>query len=621
MREFEAEKGFIHLVFAQEDEYYLKSLICLNMKQFLYYQLKKDYEGIYFISGSREEYQLEIPDERACGYYSEAGDIGWLDRLLSVKKQVILPGEKKKISQSQEESFRQKIFRILRKRKQQVFVFTIESFCDLFREESAVEELWELQGRCLGKNIFLIQAPPTVAGSFPCLMDEKSFFAQRLFPEVFNRQNGRYDKIYKRIQESMGDCCCFLNKLGRSEIRWMLWKYLLDEKNLGSGKMCLIEAYTDFIYAWYHSELLREDTGPVLPENEKRLMGHIRRGLDRPGTFSKIEHWIFQYIDGQEEVKGLLEAIEKEYPMDQDENYVYADSQLLRRLNSAPIPQGRPATVSCREKMLKLRRELRIPRLGQQQLEQDIHLSFCVKHLQEAGVKGDIQTYEKALDALEYGICRAENVGEAADEIWKIRETIIRFSEQVWTIGDQMEKDNQTIAEFIESKENLQKEICDLETRDRENSKRGLLNFQKSPEIKITGDKLWLNAKKDAALRLKEEIDNRRKQNAVNLQIKNGYNDQIRKMEQTAAQMLLGNLSLPEYEINSIAEKFQQNILANLEMVQKAKDSADRMRKIMEETESNVERQMDQQEIERRYQLLIEEELEEKKEERGEVTC
>ena len=30
---------------------------------------------------------------------------------------------------------------------------------------------------------------------------------------------------------------------------------------------------------------------------------------------------------------------------------------------------------------------------------------------------------------------------------------------------------------------------------------------------------------------------------------------------------------------------------------------------------------MDQQEIERRYRLLIEEEMEEKKEERGEVTC
>ena len=92
-------------------------------------------------------------------------------------------------------------------------------------------------------------------------------------------------------------------------------------------------------------------------------------------------------------------------------------------------------------------------------------------------------------------------------------------------------------------------------------------------------------------------------------------------MEQTAAQILLGNFSIDDYEIDTIAEKFQQNLLANMEAVQRGKDSADQVRKIMEETGSRVESQMDKQEIERRYRLLIEEEMEEKKEERGEVTC
>lgn len=621
MREFEAEKGFIHLVFGQEDEYYLKSLVCLNMNQFLYYQLKKAYEGIYFISGSQEEYQLEIPDEKACEYYGETEDGGWIDWLFSSKKQSITPGEKKKIPKSQEESFRQKIFRILRKRKQQAFVFTIESFYDLFQEEEAAEELWELRKKCLGKNILLIQAPPTAAGSLPYLEDKRGFFASRLFPEIFNQQSSRYEKIYTRIQETMGDRCCYLNKLGNSEIRWMLRRYLLEEKNLGAGKLYLADAYADFIYAWYHSEALREETGPVLPENEKRLIGQIRRGLDRPGTFSKIEDWIFRYIEDPWEAEGVLSAIQKEFPMDQEENYIYADSQLLRRVNSAPVPRGRLATGSCREKMFKLRRELRIPRLGQQRMEQNPHISFCVKQLQEAGAKGDIQTYEKALDALEYGICRAENIGETAEEIWKIKETIIRISDHVWTIGEQIEKDRETIVEFSENKENLQREIRELETKGREITKSGLLNIQKSAGNKISGDKLILNAKKDAALRMKEEIDNRQKQSAVNLQIKNGYNDQIRKMEQTAAQILLGNFSIDDYEIDTIAEKFQQNLLANMEAVQRGKDSADQVRKIIEETGSRVESQMDQQEIERRYRLLIEEEMEEKKEERGEVTC
>ena len=247
------------------------------------------------------------------------------------------------------------------------------------------------------------------------------------------------------------------------------------------------------------------------------------------------------------------------------------------------------------------------------QLEQNSHISFCVKQLQEAGARGDIQTYEKSLDALEYGICRAENAKETAEEIWKIKEMIIRISGHVWTIGEQIDKDSKTIAEFSESKENLQREIRELEIKGREIPKSGLLNIQKSAGNKVSGDKLILNAKKDAALRMKEEIDNRKKQSAVNLQIKNGYNDQIRKLEQTAAQILLGNFSTDDYEIDTIAEKFQQNLLANMEAVQRGKDSADQVRKIMEETGSRVESQMDQQEIERRYRLLIEEEMEEKK--------
>ena len=191
-------------------------------------------------------------------------------------------------------------------------------------------------------------------------------------------------------------------------------------------------------------------------------------------------------------------------------------------MNSIPVLQNHPAADRCREKLFRLRRELRIPRAGQRALETDEHLCTCIRHLQEAGAKGDIQTYEKALDALEYGLCRAANIGKAAEEIWQIKDKIITLSEYVWLFSEQIKKDDEQIAEFIEEKERIQWEIREQEGKGKRVFADTFHAFAKPVSQKVTGDRLSLSSQMQMAISLNEEIENHKKQRAINQQTKNG---------------------------------------------------------------------------------------------------
>lgn len=595
MSGFDAEKGFIHLVFAQEDEYYLKSLACLNLNQFLYYQLKKEYDGIYFISSLQDDYLLEIPDAKAYGYYKETEETeerSFFRRFFSSNQEETIHEEKQEIPKRQGNSFRDRIYQILKKRKKQAFVFTIECFSELFHGERAANEISELQQKCLGKNIFLIQAPPTMVGSHSYLTDENGFFRLKLFPELFHRQRSSQEKIYEKIQEIMGECCHFLNKLERQEIQWMVRRCLMDEKSFGCGKIYLEDEYADFLYRWYHSQALRRQTGTILPENTRRLMKEIRNVLNRPGTFEKIENWMLQ-----------TEEDKKTFSPDPEENYIYMDSPLLRKFNVISIPRNLVGNRRRIEKMDKIRKELKTPHTEQQALEQDENLCFCMSKLQQAGAAGDAETFDKVLDALEFCLFH-QWIGKGyAAEIWKLRKSTILLSEQVWKITDQIEKDDETIQEFQDNKKVIQEEIHRMEREG------GTLRISRKEGEPVSGEVLQMHAKKNAVLCLRDEISNLKKQRAINVQNKYGCIDQIRKQEQMADQIVLGNFSIMDHMVD--VEQFRQIQLSSFEQAQKVSETADQMRMALKKTNAKLDSQLNTSEIEREYQKMLQEEQDE----------
>ena len=75
MRRFDAGDGLCHLVFANEDTYYLDSLLKLNLRQYLYYALKETgYEAVYFLSGEEGNLFLTFGDEASQLLYERYTD-------------------------------------------------------------------------------------------------------------------------------------------------------------------------------------------------------------------------------------------------------------------------------------------------------------------------------------------------------------------------------------------------------------------------------------------------------------------------------------------------------------------------------------------------------------------
>ena len=110
-------------------------------------------------------------------------------------------------------------------------------------------------------------------------------------------------------------------------------------------------------------------------------------------------------------------------------------------------------------------------------------------------------------------------------------------------------------------------------------------------------------------LRLRDEIDNLKKQRAINVQNKYGCIDQIRKQEQMADQIVLGNFSIMDQMVD--VEQFRQVQLSNFEQAQKVSETADQMRMALKETNVKLDSQLNTLEIEREYQKMLKEEQDE----------
>lgn len=129
MRKFDSEAGLCHLVFANEDTYYTKSLFKLNLRQYLYYELRgKEYDAVYFISGDESGYDLVAADDSSLEIYEKYEKQSILDFFKGKGASRFRAGQKIEV-----EAYDQlllKMIQMMKKEKEAklAFVFTIEAF-------------------------------------------------------------------------------------------------------------------------------------------------------------------------------------------------------------------------------------------------------------------------------------------------------------------------------------------------------------------------------------------------------------------------------------------------------------------------------------------------------------
>ena len=234
MGRFEAEAGLCHLVFANEDTYYLSSLLQLNLRQYLYYDLKsKGYGAVYFFSGESGSFSVVFPDavSRSIyeGYEEQTAGQKFKTWLLGRKESPEDPGTSVPCGDCG--SLFRRVLRIMKGEKKIAFVFQIETFYSLSDCPELIEKLSQSAGSNYNRgHIFLICAPVTAGGSSRLLTDAHGVFRSPLFPEI-QRIFSSYKnvQIYERLREELGQRVCFLNLLDRNSVYYMVLHFLAEQ--------------------------------------------------------------------------------------------------------------------------------------------------------------------------------------------------------------------------------------------------------------------------------------------------------------------------------------------------------------------------------------------------------
>ena len=412
---FDSEKGLFHFVFANEDDiYYSDTFIKLNMRSYLYYELRKrGYEYIYFFGDEHTQYKIVGATDEANRLYNKYSQRDNKNSFLKIF------GKRRN-----EDNFSlalYQIIQILNKEKQIAVIFSIDTFNEISNYPNIINELKTIENKNSKSNymhIILIQSPViTNDVRLKYFIDNKSVFRSELFPDIqriFNKSQNFH--IYDELKNEMGDRVLFLNRLDYDSIRSMICNFMLKrELSLNDDELSKIDDYTDFIYACYNSKFFREDMGGLLPKNPKRMLLDIENELKDRNTKIQIENKIKILKDKYNNSKSLKLCILSEgYKFDLLPQFIsYANNPDVIKANriydifSHNITENNIKTRDIKYKLLNIIEQLEKPYINIVDYECPLnqYLDFAAKACDHNG-KVDIFTLEKSINAIKYSINR-----------------------------------------------------------------------------------------------------------------------------------------------------------------------------------------------------------------------
>lgn len=558
---FDAEKGLCHLVFANEDNYYIKSLMRLNLRQYLYFNLKqKGIQTVYFVGGDEGQYELSISDAASASSYeryekqkffdlfkareADGGDFGKIVKIYDIR------------------SFLLRMITMMKKEKKQAFVFYIEVFCQMKTCPDIIDMLCQISDKNYNKgNLLLIVAPVVSEGSRPYFADASGIFRSDLFPEI--QQIFKLHKsihIYEKIKDELGERVVFLNTLERDSIYWMLLHKLVEETPYMDGYFSKAADLADFIWAWYHSEAVRCSAGAVLPQNEKRMLSEIEKALDNKAALERINIIVEQMRREAGGAEPLKQWLCRNYGEDLQPCLIYEDNALLRKLEQIPIDsifsQERDfSTEFIHDSLNHIRAELRKPGLISGETQLPAYAGQCVEYMQHACFRGDRTTLEKAVAALKFCICEAytadlqddSELGEDGmvpewSARWDLYMKTIQVSRQLCEITELYQQDGRRLEEY---RKNLSLCLRDIKSYEKENAQ-VIVEQEKlscrNGNTPISAQLQHLMAKKTEAVSLSNDIKGLEHLRATKLTLMNSCKDNIQKMEMAISSIAAGNV-------------------------------------------------------------------------------
>ena len=230
MSKFRAADGFIHFVFANQDNYYLNSLVCFNREHYIYYLLKqtKEYQKIFFVSAKEDT--IYTYDEESKKYWSKYNVDGFFGKRPLAEKVKDLVGDG---------------------RQKSVLVCSIEDFYQLGEHEKLKNKLVEIsQDKLLRKMIIVLvatQKDTNIIG----FLSKGIYQSSYLFPEL------RQVKTKEELEQILDTRVVSINPFDREQIIRRLLHIILSKKELNEELLDRIEDYADILYTWFASSSFR----------------------------------------------------------------------------------------------------------------------------------------------------------------------------------------------------------------------------------------------------------------------------------------------------------------------------------------------------------------------------
>ncbi len=619
MRRFDAGDGLCHLVFANEDTYYLGSLLKLNLRQYLYYELKeKGYEGVYFLSG--EEGNLFLTFGDAC---SQAVYERYTEQSAGQKLKNWLWGKEehadcsgRPLPVSDYVSLLGRVLRMMKGEKRLAFVFPIETFFGLSDYPELIEDFCQAgQANYSRGHILLIQAPVMAGGSRRFFTDPRGVFQSPLFPEIQMIFSGHKNvRIYEKLGEVMGQRISFLNTLEREDIYRMVQHFLLEQGPAMARFWPRAEDYADVIWGWYHSAQYRAEAGAIFPENEKRLMTVIRTGISDKNVFLKMNQEVDRLRGLAGEQVPLSRWISQNCLIDSWQRLIYEDNVLLNRLDGMAFPAAwRQTGGSWMRTLGQIREELKKPSTMTQNPGEEAYVFECVEHMSLACSRKDRLTMEKSLEALYYGVCgrfsaQQQEKGENARE--ELYRSIIKVSEKLYEVTRLYEEDGQKISEYRTRMKACIQAVHDYE---RDNGLEGL-DYSRYGQGKMSGgisaQMHSLAAKKTEAVTLRDDIRSREQLRAQKEMLMARCRENIQKMEMAISNIAVGSMENLKENMAYVTKLVESAAVDDNMLLSELAEASREVRFTMEEASGMYEEEntMNLADIEREFEELLSEE-------------
>ena len=305
---FRATAGRIHLLFADEDEHYVDSLVRLDREQYIDYCLRKEgYQGIYFIEKQltgKNSYRVVMGSKASADAYCyQDPSGGWFFG----KKSVLQETEGKRVfcRHSSPEELTGRILSMLENQDglSMAFVMEPELFTELYKERAAGEQLRNMLEN-VKNSIFLLVSSMKADESFPIYTENTSVFGETFFREskkLFETEV--HVRFYEELKNELGECFHLWNQMRQEEIYRMLQYLWLTERSWQKLPVEILEQGTEFLYAWCHQLELEVPKELRLPKKSQRNLRELRKCLKgQAETFMEcLSEWKMKKTDRVEE--------------------------------------------------------------------------------------------------------------------------------------------------------------------------------------------------------------------------------------------------------------------------------------------------------------------------------